>query len=68
MRKTFESFLGSRFLAELRKKNFSIADEKKWADELKGPIFFSHGKTNSCGVAIGYIGSNKVDVLDTKNR
>ena len=68
MRKTFESFLGSRFLAELLKENFSIADEKKWADEIKGPIFFSHGKTNSCAVVIEYIGSNKVDVLDTKNR
>ena len=44
----------------------SLVDEKKWADELKGPIFFSHGKTNSCGVAIGYIGSNKVNVLDEK--
>ena len=44
----------------------SLADEKKWADELKGRIFFSHGKTNSCGVAIGYIGNNKVDVLDKK--
>ena len=32
----------------------------------KGPIFFSHGKTNSCGIAIEYIGSNKVDVLDIK--
>lgn len=52
MRKTFESFLGSRFLAELLKENFSIADEKKWADEIKGPIFFSHGKPNSCGVKI----------------
>ena len=44
----------------------SLADEKKWADELKGPIFFSHGKMNYYGVAIGYIGSNKVDVLDKK--
>ena len=44
----------------------SLADEKKWADELKGPIFFSHGKTNSCGVAFGYIGCNKVDILDKK--
>ena len=37
------------------------------ADELKGPICFSHGKTNSGWVAIGwYIGGNKVDVLDRK--
>ena len=50
----------------LQETHSSLADEKKWADELKGPIFFSHGKTNSCGVAIGYIGNNKVDVLDKK--
>ena len=35
-------------------------------DELKGPIFFSHGKSDSCGVATGYIGNNKVDVLCKK--
>ena len=34
---------------------------------MSGWIFFSHGKTNSCGVAIGYIGNKKVDVLDKKN-
>ena len=50
----------------LQETHSSLADEKKWADELKGLTFFSHGKTNSCGVAIVYIGSNKVDVLDKK--
>ena len=29
-------------------------------------MFFSHGKTNSCGVAIGYLGNDKLDVLDKK--
>ena len=29
-------------------------DEKKWNDDLKGALFFPHGTTNSCGVAIGY--------------
>ena len=52
----------------LQETHSSLVDEKKWVDELKGPIFFSHDKTNSCGVAIGYIGSNKVDVLDKKNQ
>ena len=33
-------------------------------DELKGPMFFAYGKTNSFREAIGYIGSNKVDFLD----
>ena len=51
----------------LQETNLSLADEKKWTDELKGPIFFSHGKTNSCEVAIGHIGNNKANVLDKKN-
>ena len=34
-------------------------------DELIGPIFFN-GKTNSCGVAIRYVGNKKVDVLNKK--
>ena len=46
----------------LQETHSSLADEKKWADEF----FFSHAKTNSCGVAIGYIGNTKVDVLDKK--
>ena len=28
-------------------------DELKWKDEFGGPLFL-HGKSNSCGVAIGY--------------
>ena len=35
-------------------------------NELVRPIFFSHGKTNSCGVAIGYIGNQKVNILNKK--
>ena len=31
-------------------------------------LFFSHGKTNSCGVAIGFIGNNKLEVLDKKKQ
>ena len=52
----------------LQETHSSLADEKKRVDELKGSIFFLNGKTNSCGVAIGYIGCNKVEVLDKKNR
>ena len=46
--------------------HLSLADEKKRLGKLKGPILFSHGKTNSCGVATGYIRNNKVDILDKK--
>ena len=33
---------------------------------IKRTYIFSHGKTNSCGVAIGYIRNEKVEVLDKK--
>ena len=39
----------------LQEIHSSLADGKRWADELKGPIIFSHGKINSCAVAIRYI-------------
>ena len=37
--------------------------EKKWADEFKGQLFFSHGKINSCGVAIGYVGNKTCSLI-----
>ena len=50
----------------LNKIYSSLADEKKRADELEGSILFSYGKTNFCRITIGYIGNNKVDILDEK--
>ena len=35
----------------------SVDDEKRWCDELNGNLYFSHGKSNSGGVAISYVGS-----------
>ena len=32
-------------------------DEKRWCDDLNGNLYFSHRKTNSCSVAIGYVES-----------
>ena len=58
--------LGSNGFLLLQETHSSLSDEKKWTEELKGPIFFSHVETNSCGVEIGYIGCNKVDVLEKK--
>ena len=34
---------------------------------LKVKCFFSHGTTNSCGVMIGYLDSNKIKVNKIKN-
>ena len=35
----------------------SSADEKRLCDKLNDNLYFSHEKTNLCGVGIGYIGS-----------
>ena len=35
---------------------------KKWNDEFKENLFFSHGQSNSCGVAIKFIGNTKFEV------
>ena len=41
-------------------------DEKKWGDEFGSLLYFSHGTSNSCGVATAYIGSKKFEVLQKK--
>ena len=41
----------------LQETHSSVDDEKRWCDELNGNLYFSHGKTNSGGVAIEYVGS-----------
>ena len=50
----------------MQETHSSLADENNWTGDFKGPKFFSHGKTNSSEVAIRYIGSDKIDILDKK--
>ena len=40
-------------------------DNQKWKDNFWGPLFFSHGKSNSCGVAIGYCETEAHKVVNT---
>ena len=40
--------------------------KKKWKDDFKDPLFFSHGSTNSCGVAIGFCGLESLHIIDKK--
>ena len=42
---------------DIKQTHGSIDDEKRWCDVLNGNLYFSHGRTNSCGVAAGYVGS-----------
>ena len=45
----------------------SLNDEKQWRDVFNDPIFFSQGKTNSCGVPTGFCGKNYFDLINIKN-
>ena len=47
----------------LQETHSSVDVEKKWNDDFQGQLFFSHGKTNSCGVAIGYYGKKPLNFL-----
>ena len=42
----------------------AVYDETRWQDEFKGKVFFSHGHSNSCGVAIGFLGNMNFNVLN----
>ena len=41
----------------LQETHSSVDYEKKLCDELNDSLYFSHGKTTSCGVVVGYVGS-----------
>ena len=41
----------------LQETHFTVHGEKRWQDELKEKLFFSHGPSNSYGVAISFLGN-----------
>ena len=49
----------------LQETQSSSNDEQKWKDDFRGPLLFSHGKINFCGVAIGYCGTEAFKVVNT---
>ena len=61
-----KSYVATNGFVFLQETHSSIRDEKKWEDEFRGKLFFSHGKTNSCGVLIGYYGTKKIEVINKK--
>ena len=58
-----KNYISSNGFVVLQETHSGLNVEKKWADEFKGQLFFSHGKTNSCGVAIGYIGNKPCSLI-----
>ena len=51
----------------LQETHSSVEHEKQWSDNFKGKMFYSHGTTNSCDVAIAFLGLKSLEVVKTKN-
>ena len=50
----FENKISPKGILFLQETHSSKITEKIWRDEFNGDLFFSHGKTNSCGVLVGF--------------
>ena len=61
-----KNYVASNGFIFLQETHSFVKDEKVWSDEFEGQLFFSHGKTNSCGVAIGFVGAKTVNILNIK--
>ena len=62
----FKNYVTSNGFIFLQETHSSIKDEKVWSDEFEGQLFFSHDKTNSCGVAIGFVGTKALKILNIR--
>ena len=58
--KYFEEKIVSNGFLFLQETHSTVNDEMKWKDDFKGEFFYSHGKFNSCGALICFIGSKKI--------
>ena len=68
----FKTKIDPKGILFLQETHSSIETEKKWNDEFNGQLFFSHGKTNSCGVVIAFYGNINYSVqkqlIDSEGR
>ena len=53
----FKNKISPKGILFLQEKHSSKITEKIWSDEFNGNLFFSHGKTNSCSVLVGFSGN-----------
>ena len=61
-----KNYVISNGFSFLQETHSSVKDEKIWNDEFGGQLVFSHGKTNSCGIAIGFVGTKALNILNIK--
>ena len=64
--KYLKNYVTSNGFIFLQETHSSVKDEKLWIDEFEGQLYFSHGKTNSCGVPIGFVGKKALNILNIK--
>ena len=53
--KYLKNYVTSNGFFFLQETHSLVKDEKIWNDEFEEQLFFSLGKINSCGVAIGFV-------------
>ena len=58
--KYFEDQIVSNGFLFLQENHSTVNDEIKWKNDFKGEVFYLHGKSNSYGVLICFIGSKKI--------
>ena len=46
----------------LQETHLALKDEVQWRDEFNAKVFLPHSTSNSCGVLIAFLGTNKVTV------
>ena len=66
----FRNKIAPKGILLLQETHSSVETEKQWNDEFKDQLYFSHGKTNSCGVLTGFYGNTNVVIkkqLNDKN-
>ena len=62
----FNSKITTNGILFLQETHSGSDDEKKWRENFGDNTFFSHGKRNSCGVLISYIGTHNFVVNNQK--
>ena len=53
------SKLNHKGLIFLQETHSTIKNENTWISDFNGPVFFSRGTSNSCGVLITYFGKTE---------
>ena len=56
----FKNKIGKNRILFSQEKHSTTSDEGKRKEEFSGPVFYSHGTSNSCSVLITFFGKNKI--------